>query len=259
MIVPLVSALALTVQPAGATGPACDNQVAHSDFTVCFSDAVSEDAALWVAHRVDALRALVQAYLQDADTYAGAPYDTPLIVYIDPDRFSPYQLGSAIHLPEARVLNAVENRPDSRQDLGIVHELTHVFAASAFRDNRDRFYDDGLAVFLQHRFGDKPNYPDFGEDLYVATARAMRAHGALIPLSEAEAVRGSGQDRTARRLAYLQEGAFTQYLIERFGLNAYFRIYQGAAVQGVTGVSLAQIEQDWRGLIETVAGTLADD
>ena len=214
---------------------------------------------MWVAHRVDVLRTLVQAYLTGAETYAGAPYDTSLEVYIDPDRFSPYQQGSGIYLPEARVLNAVADRPDSRQDLGIVHELTHVLAASAFRANRDRFYDDGLAVFLQHRFGDQPNYPNFGEDLYFATARAMRAHGDLIPLAEAEQVRGSRQDRTARRLAYLQEGAFTQYLIERFGLNAYFRIYQGEAVEEVTGVSFARIEDDWQVLIEAAEGALVDD
>lgn len=173
-------------------------------------------------------------------------------VVIDPDRFSPYQSRNEIRIPEARVLNLFNGVSDARIDLGIVHEVTHVLAASYARKNGDRFYDDGLAVYLQHRFGFAPNYPDFGLDLYAAVARSAAEYGNLVPLAEAEAVRGNRENSVGRRLAYLQEGAFTQFLIENHGLDDYIAIYQGANPKEVTGLTFAELESAWINLIRAM-------
>jgi len=202
-----------------------------------------------VADRVEAALEIVRAYLAQSDAYQGPPYDTPLGVVIDPERFAPYQFGSNIAVPEARVLNLVGNVPDARIDIGVFHEIAHVLAASYRRPEGDRFYDDGIAVYLQHRFGPTPNYPDFGEDLYIATARLAARHGGLIPLAITEETRGSAETPVARQLAYLQEGAFTQFLIERYGLDTYFRIYHGASLEDATGKSLARLEAEWTTMI----------
>ena len=175
-----------------------------------------------------------------------------MLVVIDPDRFSPYQSRNEIYLPEARVLNLFNGVEGARIDLGIVHEVTHVLAASHARKDRDRFYDDGLAVHLQHRFGFAPNYPDFGLDLYTAVAKTAVEYGALIPLAEAEAVRGNREDSVGRKLAYLQEGAFTRFLIENYGLDEYISIYQGADPKEVTGHTFAELEAAWVNAIRAV-------
>ncbi|WP_299569450.1 hypothetical protein [uncultured Shewanella sp.] len=53
--------------------------------------------------------------------------------------------------------------------MALIHELTHVYAVS-YKPKKikngyeDRFYGDGLAVLLQHHFGSKPEYPNFGID-----------------------------------------------------------------------------------------------
>ena len=235
--------IALT-EPSSANG-----KIVHDDFSVEYGENVPEAAAELVADRVEAALKLVRAYLAQAPSYSGSPYDWPMKVVIDPDRFGPYQLRNEIYLPEARVLNLFNGVEDARIDLGIVHEVTHVLAASYAREDRDRFYDDGLAVYLQHRFGFTPNYPDFGQDLYVAVAKSAKVHGDLVPLAEAEAVRANRKDSVGRKLAYLQEGAFTQFLIENYGLDAYISIYHGADLKDVTGSTFAELEAAWAKMI----------
>lgn len=243
MCVLAIFTVALT-EPSHAGG-----EIVRDDFSVHYSENVPDAAAELVADRVQAALKLVRAYLAQAPSYSGPPYDWPMKVVIDPDRFSPYQSRNEIYLPEARVLNLFNGVEDARIDLGIFHEVTHVLAASYARKNRDRFYDDGLAVYLQHRFGFTPNYPDFGLDLYAAVARSAAEYGDLVSLAEAEAVRGNRENSVGRKLAYLQEGAFTQFLIENYGLDDYISIYQGANPQEVTGHTFAELEAAWANMI----------
>jgi|GEM_PF-6879687 len=234
----------------GFAGNAHSETVERDDLTVEYRDDVPVAAAEMVADRVQSVLNLVRTYLAQAESYEGPPYSERLTVYIDPERFGPYQERSNIYLPEARVLNLYNGDKDKRVDLGIVHEVTHVLAASYNRKNRDRFFDDGLAVYLQHRFGYEPNYPNFRQDLYVAVAVAAVEHGSLVPLADAEAVRANRETPISRKLAYLEEGAFTQFLIEKYGLNAYFKIYHGMAPKDAVGKSMEELESAWVALIE---------
>ncbi len=244
----LMSAVALFAaalnEPSSASG-----EIVRDEFSVEYGENVPVAAAELVADRVEAALKVVRAYLGQAPSYSGPPYDWPMKVVIDPDRFAPYQLRNEIYLPEARVLNLFDGVEGARIDLGIVHEVTHVLASSYARKNRDRFYDDGLAVYLQHRFGFSPNYPDFGQDLYVAVAKSAREYGDLVPLAQAEAVRANRENSLGRKLAYLQEGAFTQFLIENYGLDDYIAIYQGADPKDVTGSTFAELEAAWAEII----------
>lgn len=219
--------------------------LARGEITVRYQEVVPLEAVEMVAARAEAGFAIVRAFLAQAPTYAGEPYTEAIEIIIDPDQFAPYQSRATIRLPQTRVLNIHNGNTEERTDIGMIHEVTHVLAASFNRSNRDRFYDDGLAVYLQHRFGVEPNYPNFGEDLYVATVKVAADHGGFIPLAETEATRHASETRTSRRLAYLQEGAFTQFLIENYGLNAYFRIYHGEDLEAVTNKSLNELESDW--------------
>lgn len=68
-----------------------------------------------------------------------------------------------------------------------------------------------------------------------------------------ERPRSAQRSGTGRKLAYLQEGAFTQYLIDRFGLDAYLRVFNGEGFEAVIGASIEVIEADWRNLMKTFA------
>ena len=140
--------------------------------------------------------------------------------------------------------------------MAVIHELTHVYAVSYFRKKKkngyeDRFFDDGLAVFLQHKFGESPEYPDFGQDLYRAVVETSISYGGLIALADSEAIRHLAKTGVGRRLAYLQEGAFTQFLIENYGLDQYLKIYSGENIQTVTGKTFSQLEKEWVTLISS--------
>lgn len=224
-------------------------------FTIEYDDNVATSVVEKLARRIAANRDVVLAYLNQASEYAGTPIKEHLIVYISKQRRTPYQDWNSIHIPEKRVLAAFSEDEKEHAGMAVIHELTHVYAVSAYRKQKkngyeDRFYDDGLAVFMQHRFGESTEYPDFGADLYRAVAEKSVKYGSLIPLTETENVRHSAKTGLGRQLAYLQEGAFTQFLIENYGLNAYLKIYNGAEPKTVTGKSFAQLEKDWSLLIE---------
>ena len=74
-------------------------------------------------------------------------------------------------------------------------------------------------MFLQHRFGGVAEYPNFDVDLYRQTANLVRKHGQLIPLAKAEDARHESKTRVERQLAYVQEGALTQF----FNRKLWFR------------------------------------
>ena len=89
-------------EPSSANG-----KIVHDDFSVEYGENVPEAAAELVADRVEAALKLVRAYLAQAPSYSGSPYDWPMKVVIDPDRFGPYQLRNEIYLPEAHGVFAI--------------------------------------------------------------------------------------------------------------------------------------------------------
>lgn len=236
-------------------GASADEVVTTSfdEFSVVHKSSLPAAGVTGVADQVTDARRQVLAWLSQSSTWSGPPYDKPLRVLIDPDTHTPSQMRSTIYVPEARVLSALERGGLENADLGIVHEVTHVLAASAFRKDRDRFYDDGLAVYLQYQFGPASSYPTFGQALHLATADAAIMHGGLLPLESVDEARRATES-SLRLRGYLQAGSFTQYLIENFGIDAYFRIYQGNDIDTVTGMPFSALEARWRTLIQSIEG-----
>ena len=229
-------------------------KIQKQSFSVSYGAEMPEAAAELVAARVDAGIQYVSGYLEQSTHYRRPQEAAFIEVIIHPDK-GPYQLRNSIFVPQERVLNLHAERAGARTDLNLVHEITHVLAESAGRKNRDRFYDDGLAVYLQHRFGGEASYPNFGQDLYIAFARAAADHGTTIPLAQSEAVRNGRETASGRKLAYIQEGAFTQFLIERHGLDDYLRLFNGEDYETVLGTSMASVEADWRALMQRFQAT----
>lgn len=238
--------------------PAFSKTFDAGDFTVEYDSDVPIPIVEQLASRVSENKRVVKAYLSQSKEYKGTPIQEDLVIYISKKRRTPYQDWNAIHIPEKRVVAAFSEGESENNGMAVIHELTHVFAVSYFRKKKkngyeDRFFDDGLAVFLQHRFGESAEYPNFGKDLYRAVAETSMSYGGLIPLIESENVRHSAKTGVGRRLAYLQEGAFTQYLIENYGLDQYLKIYAGENIQTVTGKTFGQLEKEWAALIGSFA------
>jgi len=224
------------------------------EFTVEYDDNVPISIVEQLASRISEKRKIVKAYLGQSKEYNGTPIKEDLVVYISKKYRTPYQNWNTIHIPEKRVLATFSPEKSEINGMAIIHELTHVHAVSHFRTKEKseygrRFFDDGLAVFLQHRFGESAEYPNYGQDLYRAVSESSISYGGLIALKDAENLRNSAKTGEGRRLAYLQEGAFTQYLIENYGLDKYLKIYAGKNIETVTGKTFSQLEKEWVTLI----------
>ena len=201
-------------------------RVEHERFTVIHMSSLPAAGVDEVTAQVDRAIKQVSGWLAQAESFQSPLQADRIRVLIDPDSHTPTQQRSTIFVPEGRVREALADGGLSTGDFGIVHEITHVLAASAYRKDRNRFYDDGLAVYLQQKFGPQINYPSLGPDLHVSTAALAAEAGGLLPLGECDQARRVTDDSRKRRLAYLQLGSFTQFLIENLGVDAYFRNLQ---------------------------------
>jgi hypothetical protein len=63
-------------------------------------------------------------------------------------------------------------------------------------------------------------------------------------MKQIEKTRANG-DMAHRTLAYLQEGSFARYLIERDGLPTFMALYEGGSYTKVYGKSFGEVERDW--------------
>ena len=120
----------------------------------------------------------------------------------------------------------------------LLHEIVHVYAP-----NGNRFLAEGLAVYLHHQLAGNPAFPNFGRPL----DRAARM------LAGSEAVERLDRVRTPEPLssvldesaAYVIGGSFVGYLIEKHGLPAFKRLYDGEPYEAVYGQSLQALEREW--------------
>ncbi len=221
---------------------------------VVYAAPVTEPMAERIAELVERAKVRVLAYLRQSDAYPDDRAAVPIRVLIDPDATAPSQMRSTIFIPQQRVLDFFDAAVEQDVSLAITHEVVHVLAVSAYRREQGRFFDDGLAVFLQAELDDLPAYPNFHRGLHIETAAAASRRGSLIDLDRTEESRRNPPNQQDLALAYLQEGSFAQYLIERHGLDAYLRIYYGQSPEEAVGASLESLDRDWRALI----GELAD-
>lgn len=134
----------------------------------------------------------------------------------------------------------------------VAHEMTHLFMPV----RRSAALGEGIAIYVQDRFGTVGGYPNFGQDmdtLLVARLARIGASG-VATFDDAEGVisrRGTWRSfgRGARRDAYLLAGSFTRYLFDvalKGDMAAFKRIYADVDFKHETGKSLTELEAAWR-------------
>ena len=140
----------------------------------------------------------------------------------------------------------------------LIHEISHSLAPS-----RNRFLAEGLAVYLEERYGNLRAFPTFGWPVRDLFCR-YRMEGHFISLEALlREIRGEAEIFTRRnartiqpRMAYLEGGALVKLLMEgdRFGdspesrKNRFFRVFHGKtdfnAIYGeIAGVERTMAEQ----------------
>ena len=135
--------------------------------------------------------------------------------------------------------------PLSRVNSGaLLHEIVHNYAP-----NNNRFFQEGLAVYLQDKIGGNPAFPIFGENLHVLARDGLSTVTSLRSLNSVRFPRRLGTVMH-ERTAYILAGSFVGFLIEKYGLPKFKNLYETESYDRVYGKSLEILEREWRSSIQ---------
>jgi hypothetical protein len=122
----------------------------------------------------------------------------------------------------------------------LLHEIVHVYAP-----HHNRFLAEGLAVYLQTTLAGNPAFPNFGEDLQRLAVRSLSGVTSLAALNRVRTPQPLGTVME-EKTAYILAGSFVGFLLERYGLARFRRLYETEDYETVYGQSFATLETAWR-------------
>lgn len=148
----------------------------------------------------------------------------------------------------------------NEKQAAIIHEMVHVYAP-----NQNRFLAEGLAVYLHHKLGGNPAFPNFGRNLSGLTDGVFPGLGLaeLDAISTPRRLELSG--RIDEKSAYIVAGSFVGFLIENYGVEKFKGLYALSPLQprqrlrdtnreernyhyaSIFTKNLGSLEREWRG------------
>jgi len=137
-------------------------------------------------------------------------------------------VSSVYHISRALVPSHLGNRgliemplQRTRQHTGaLLHEIVHVYAP-----NSNRFPAEGLAVYLHTTLAENPAFPNFGEDLQRLAVWGVSGVNSLEALNRLRTPRPLGTVMD-EKTAYIVAGSFVGFVIERYSLALFRRLYE---------------------------------
>lgn len=108
----------------------------------------------------------------------------------------------------------------------IIHELTHVLAG--YTAANGHWTQEGFASCMQDEYGEDDAFPT--QKMAHALVRVIREEGVFLPMLAVMRDRRRGKyfglgTPWERWIAYTQSTSFTRYLIDRYGAERFFKIY----------------------------------
>lgn len=175
---------------------------------------------------------------EKVERFWGPTWTAPIRIHVS----SAYRISRALvpgHLGNRGFLEMPLRR--ARENTGgLLHEVVHIYAP-----NNNRFLAEGLAVYLHATLAGNPAFPNFGEDLRRLAAPAGSAMKSLDALNRVRTPRPLGTV-VDERTAYVLAGSFVEFLVERYGLALFRRVYETEDYGAVYGKSLGALEGEWR-------------
>jgi hypothetical protein len=190
-------------------------------------------------------RAEAEAYCREAvrerekvEGFWGATWREPIRIHVS----------RAYHISRALVPGHFGNRGviemplrSVREHTGaLLHEIVHVYAP-----HPNRFLAEGLAVYLQATLAGNPAFPTFGADLRPLAARGLSGETSLEALNGVRTPHPLGTVME-EKTAYILAGSFVGFLVERYGLARFRRLYETEDYDAVYGKPFATLEREWR-------------
>jgi hypothetical protein len=190
------------------------------------------------AREAEAYCVYAVAERQKVEDFWGATWKEPIRIHVD----GSYRISKAL-IPAYHGNRGFMEMPlrGVRNNNGaLLHEIVHIYAP-----NDNRFLAEGLAVYLHQRLAGNRAFPNFGKPLNV------EARGRLAHIESLENLNGV---RTPRPLgtvlseesSYILAGSFVGFLIEKYGLPEFRKLYETGTYEGVYEKSLGALEKEWR-------------
>jgi hypothetical protein len=175
---------------------------------------------------------------QKVEGFWGPTWREPIRIHVS----SAYRISRALvpgHLGNRGVIEMPLRR--AREHTGaLLHEIVHVYAPHA-----NRFLAEGLAVYLHATLAANPAFPNFGADLRRLAVRGLSGVKSLEALNRVRTPQPLGTVME-EKTAYILAGSFVGFLVERYGLARFRRLYETEDYEQVYGKSFATLETAWR-------------
>lgn len=172
----------------------------------------------------------------------------PVVVY-NKDEYKEAMIdapGWADAIYDGKIRIAVSTKQNNFKQLisDVVHEYTHVIVASLTNNNCPRWFNEGLARYEEYQHGVTPR-------IYLL-AIAYNTDEIIKWDNINEAIVSPNKERAL--LAYQQAFSFVYYLAQQYGMNKIIEVLKilgnktnfATAVQQVYGISLANLQDNWR-------------
>ncbi|MFA6469978.1 MAG: hypothetical protein WCW35_13860 [Bacteroidota bacterium] len=128
------------------------------------------------------------------------------------------------------------------------HELVHILAAEfgmpVINASTRMALNEGLAVAV-----------DWEEGLFTPHQYAAAIHRENGLENVSQLFTYTGFAARSSGYAYLVAGSFSRYLLERFGIHRYRRVFPDGNFMGAFGESLESLVKDWKAFLKTVDAT----
>jgi hypothetical protein len=118
--------------------------------------------------------------------------------------------------------------------------MVHIYAP-----NDNRFLAEGLAVYLHHKMAGNRAFPNFGKSLNAEAGERLSQIESLDRLNAVRTPRPLGSVLNEQS-AYILAGSFVGFLIEKYGLSEFRKLYESGAYESAYGKSLRELEKEWR-------------
>ena len=175
---------------------------------------------------------------QKVEGFWGATWSEPIRIHVS----SAYRISRALvpgHFGNRGFLEMPLQR--AREHTGaLLHEIVHIYAP-----HHNRFLAEGLAVYLQATLAGNPAFPNFGKDLRRLAAQSLAGVDSLEALHRVRTPRPLGTVME-EKTAYILAGSFVGFVIERYGVALFRRLYETENYETVYGQSFGALEAAWR-------------
>jgi hypothetical protein len=220
----VVSVLAIHGIAAPAVATNCDNIEIHSEQLTARE---AEGYCLYAAGE-----------RKKIESFWGATWKEPIRIHVDRS----YRISKAL-IPSYqgnRGFMEMPLRGVRNNDGALLHEMVHIYAP-----NDNRFLAEGLAVYLHHKMAGNPAFPNFGKSLDAEARERLSQIESLDRLNAVRTPRPLGRVLNEQS-AYIFAGSFVGFLIEKYGLLEFRKLYESGAYESAYGKSLRELEKEWR-------------